>query len=179
MKSTRSFTSAGRRCLASIALLAVGTIQFIACGSSTGGESFQGAAPSSKTAPQPGSIVGNWVLESIQVLKDTGELHRLRAGMNLRISETAVEVLMEEYIGPGSILPTVMANFFGTELDLTQSQDNATGFDLQMILDFGPIFNMPKGSFLTQVTVAAKLVQDTLKVAFLQQEMLDLGKGLK
>ncbi|HHI79900.1 MAG TPA: hypothetical protein ENK02_07950, partial [Planctomycetes bacterium] len=90
------------------AALALSLLFSASCGGGGGGAGNQGPkpikSPPSLKTPLPGQLVGNWTIDRIDVVKDTGLVHHFKPGMNLRFSGSDVEVLADQYIGPGSIL---------------------------------------------------------------------------
>lgn len=137
-----------------------------------------GTAPSagiqhgdSTGTPLPGSTVGNWELETIVVVQDTGVPSPMRAGMNLRLSKTGVEVLLDEYIGPGSMLPDVMNQFYGEYLN-SGINDPEKGFELTLTLDFSKLFHAKLRSFYHTIHAKGTLVGDKMQVEYLLREWL-------
>ncbi len=96
------------------ALFSSSVLLLAACSGGGGSTAAVGVQHGDSTGtPLAGSTVGNWELETVAVVEDTGVPHPMRVGMNLRLSKTGVEVLLDEYIGPGSILPKVLDGFYG------------------------------------------------------------------
>lgn len=149
---------------------------FSACGGGGGSAPAAGIQHGTSTGtPLPGSTVGNWELSGIAVVKDTGVPHPMRAGMNLRIGKAGVEVLLDEYIGPGSMLPNVLNNFYG-EYKITEVNDPVKGFELNLIFDFSDLLHAPLRSFYHTIYAKGTLVGDKMQVEYLLREFLLLNK---
>ncbi|GEM_PF-3269363 len=97
--------------------------------------------PPSFRSPEPGKLTGNWEIERIEVLRDTGQKHKLKTGMNLRFSPTEVEVLVDEYLGPDTIFDDQITKLFGGTIDVKQVI-LPTSFTFSMDLDYSKFFQI-------------------------------------
>jgi hypothetical protein len=162
-------------------LLAASFLPFAAC--SGGGADVPTPARvqhgDSTGTPLPGSTVGNWKLLSISVIQDTGAPHSMQTGMNLRVSKVGLEVLLDEYVGPGSMLPNLLENFYGGEYTVREFNDPERGFEISLTLDFSPFFGAKSGSFYNSIYAKGTLVGEALEVEYLFRQFLLLDTGVQ
>jgi hypothetical protein len=152
--------------------LPVSLLVFASCSGGGGSPAAVGVQHGTSTGtPLPGSTVGNWELETIAVVQDTGVPSPMRAGMNLRLSKSGLEVLMDEYVGPGSMLPDVMNQFYG-EYKITGVNDPEKGFEVTLTLDFSSLFHAKLRSFYHTIYAKGTLVGDEMQVEYLLREWL-------
>ncbi|PIE21994.1 MAG: hypothetical protein CSA62_14710 [Planctomycetota bacterium] len=151
---------------ASLALLPI----LASCGGGSGGGSAAASqiSPSMK-APKPGQLVGNWTLSSIKPVEAIGVPANVRVGMNLRLSASEVEVFLDEYVGPGSILPKLMDEWYGGGLVISKGV-TANGFKLSMRSDFGPAFGFQKNKWFTTIDATGTLGNNEVKVRMTREE---------
>jgi hypothetical protein len=142
-----------------------------ACGGGGGGGSTPGVQlPPSMLSPLPGQLTGNWVLNNINVVQGTG-IGGIRTGMNLRLSASSVEVFLGDYVGADSILPKLMKDWFGSELNLQQAV-TGTSFTLSLRSDFGRVFNLDPLKWYTTVDVTGQLTGSNVVVTMTNNDYL-------
>ncbi len=158
--------------------LALPLLLTVSCGGGGGGTAPKPPAvkvPPSLKTPLPGQLVGNWEIDRIDVVKDTGIPHHFKPGMNLRFSGTDVEVLADQYIGPGSILKNYVEKVYKGFLEKKQVVLKDS-FTFSMTIDYSPFFGY---FFQTRISASGKVLlldpktgRQELRVDFLKEDFL-------
>ncbi len=158
--------------------LALPLLFSVSCGGGGGGAAPKPPvvkAPPSLKTPLPGQLVGNWEVDRIDVVKDTGIPHHFKTGMNLRFSGKDVEVLADQYIGPGSILKNYVEKVYKGFLNKKQVVLKDS-FTFSMTIDYSPFFGY---FFQTRISATGKVLlldpktgRQELRVDFLKEDYL-------
>ncbi len=128
--------------------------------------SFGGGRP-----PVGQSILGNWIIEDVAVIRDTGVKHRVRPGMTYRIANQGVLVAAGQYLAPDAAVLRLVEHAFDGEITRKESVA-AGGFELELILDYSRGFRLPPRSVFDRIHTFGKRVGNKLLASFLFQKFV-------
>lgn len=153
-----------------LALLAAACSRNSSNANATG--SFGGGRP-----PIQGSLVGNWIVQAIQVVADPGEPHSIRTGATMRVGNAGALVLAGIYVGPSPARRFFVERFTGGTYSEKRSITKGT-FTYELIIDYSRVLALPPLSVYDRLAATGTLGTATLRVDFLFQAFVPRTNGL-